>query len=747
MKPIKIAFLLTLLTNLLFAQSKHNLQFEKIDHLTAQPDDWDLSFKYGGAQGYVAKIDSTEFTEGKYSLTMLPNEGENQTFGACAYIIPASYEGSTIELRGYLKTKDISFDGLAGLWLRLDGEKGVYGFDNMGDRRILGTNDWKEYSIKLPLEDEVTKIMVGGMMAGQGQIWIDDLRLFIDGKPLEQAPPKKEKIYPATLDSTFFYGSNIDLKSVNDQQTKDLALLAKIWGFVKYYHPEVAKGTHNMDAELFRILPKVMNSKNADKRDKAILKWIESLGEIPKCETCDIIYADNAKMTPDLKWMDDSGLSKALNKKLHYLFDNRNQGKHFYISMVPGIQNPEFKNEQPYAHFEYPDTGYRLLTLYKYWNIIHYFFPYKYVIGKDWHEVLDEFIPKFIEAPDALAYHMETLQLIGNIHDTHANIWSNSTYLEEFKGNLQPAVQVKFIEEQLVVTGYYHDTLGPESGLKAGDIILTIDGQLVEDLEKKWAPLHPASNYPTKLRNIAQTILRGNNETLEVTVSRGMKKYHLEVKRHERKELQLGKDWAYNKPDSCYQLLNEDIGYLYLGNIKSDLLPAAFELFKDTKGLVIDIRNYPSEFVVFTLGAYLHQKSTAFVKFTNGDVSCPGLFHWGPDLRIGFNNPDAYQGKVVILINEISQSQAEYTTMAFRSAPNVMVIGSTTAGADGNVSTFYLPGNIRTRISGIGVYYPDGTQTQRVGIVPDIEVKPTIKGVREGRDELLEKAMEIIGKE
>jgi len=31
-----------------------------------------------------------------------------------------------------------------------------------------------------------------------------------------------------------------------------------------------------------------------------------------------------------------------------------------------------------------------------------------------------------------------------------------------------------------------------------------------------------------------------------------------------------------------------------------------------------------------------------------------------------------------------------------------------------------------------------------VGIVPDIVIKPTIKGIREGRDELLEKAIEII---
>jgi C-terminal processing protease CtpA/Prc len=55
-----------------------------------------------------------------------------------------------------------------------------------------------------------------------------------------------------------------------------------------------------------------------------------------------------------------------------------------------------------------------------------------------------------------------------------------------------------------------------------------------------------------------------------------------------------------------------------------------------------------------------------------------------------------------------------------------------------------LPENLYTMISGIGVYYPDGTETQRVGIIPDIEVTRTIHGVKEMRDELLERAIEFI---
>ena len=105
-------------------------------------------------------------------------------------------------------------------------------------------------------------------------------------------------------------------------------------------------------------------------------------------------------------------------------------------------------------------------------------------------------------------------------------------------------------------------------------------------------------------------------------------------------------------------------------------------------------------------------------------------------------------GKVVILVDEVSQSQAEYTAMAFRASPHAIVVGSTTAGADGNVSEFAFPGGLHTMISGIGVFYPDKKPTQQIGIVPDKVVYPTIEGIRDGRDEVLEEGIrQIIGAE
>ncbi|WP_233266109.1 S41 family peptidase [Myroides fluvii] len=145
----------------------------------------------------------------------------------------------------------------------------------------------------------------------------------------------------------------------------------------------------------------------------------------------------------------------------------------------------------------------------------------------------------------------------------------------------------------------------------------------------------------------------------------------------------------------------------------------------------------------FALGSYFVNQPTPFVKFTAVNYNNPGEFSFMDPIII---EPDTkpYQGKVIVLVDERTQSSAEYTTMAFRAGRNVTVIGSQTAGADGDASQVVLPGGLWTIISGLGVYYPDGEPTQRIGIIPDIEVKRTRKGVREQRDELLEKAIELI---
>jgi C-terminal processing protease CtpA/Prc len=335
------------------------------------------------------------------------------------------------------------------------------------------------------------------------------------------------------------------------------------------------------------------------------------------------------------------------------------------------------------------------------------------------------------------------MALIARVHDTHANLW-NSLAVRPPVGACQLPVNVRFVEGKAVVAGYSNPDLGRATGLKTGDVIQQFDGVEVSKLVVDWTPYYAASNEPTRLRDIGRSMTRGDcgkpavlrvrreNETIEVSATRVLPN-----------QLDSKTFASHDQPGETFRLLSKDVAYLKLSSVKVADAAHYIDSAAGTKGLIIDIRNYPSEFVVFTLGQLLVDKPTEFARFTRGDLANPGAFHWGSSESLTPQKPH-YTGKIVILVDEVSQSRAEYTTMAFRSAPGAVVVGSTTAGADGNVSPIPLPGGLSTMISGIGVFYPDKKPTQRVGIIADVEVTPTIAGIRAGRDEVLEKALRLI---
>jgi C-terminal processing protease CtpA/Prc len=99
---------------------------------------------------------------------------------------------------------------------------------------------------------------------------------------------------------------------------------------------------------------------------------------------------------------------------------------------------------------------------------------------------------------------------------------------------------------------------------------------------------------------------------------------------------------------------------------------------------------------------------------------------------------------VAILVNQETHSLAEFTVMNLRTVPQAIVVGSQTSGADGEVSEIQLPGGLTTHFSGQAWFYPDGRPTQRVGIVPDVVITPTVRGLQEGRDEVLDAAAQLL---
>jgi C-terminal processing protease CtpA/Prc len=265
----------------------------------------------------------------------------------------------------------------------------------------------------------------------------------------------------------------------------------------------------------------------------------------------------------------------------------------------------------------------------------------------------------------------------------------------------------------------------------------------VDALVKRWRPMYAASNEPTRLRDMARSLTKGEPGPVRLTVTRGGRTLDLSATRVPADSLNLKSGQTHDLPGPTFRRLSQDVAYIKLSSVKSGEVDEYVRGAMGARCLIFDMRNYPSAFMVFDLIPHFVRDSTAFVCFTTGDPSNPGAFDFAPPLHVPPAKP-YFEGGVAILVDEVTQSSAEYHAMAMRSRPGAIVVGSTTAGADGNVSAIPLPGGLRTMISGIGVFYPDHRPTQRVGIVPDVVVRPTIAGVRAGRDEVLEAAIQRV---
>lgn len=698
-----------------------------------------------GADSYKIKVDSLQSKNGRFSV-VIENTSDSTGFKALSLTLPKNYKGKSIRLSGYIKTENVR-DGFAGLWMRIDPK---VGFDNMNDRGVTGTTDWKEYEVILPLSPEKTeKILVGGLLIGKGKMWLDDIKVTIDGKSLDD---QSLEILGSTADRDmeFNKGSNIVISKLNNQDIENLELLGRVWGFVKYYHPNIAKGEYNWDYELFRFLPDFLKVNNSSERDEALAKWIKKFGNLPACTSCQETAKD-AVIKPDLIWIDSLNISKDLKNILYDLYNNRNQGEHYYISFQKGVGNPIFRNEKSYLDMPYPDDGFRLLSIFKYWNIIQYFFPYKHLANNDWNIVLKKYIPVFLNAKNELEYEIAALQVIGEVNDTHANLWGGGDKLQYSRGQYAAPFKTDFIEHQLVVTDFYKSDFPEITKIKIGDVITHINGKSIETLVDSLQPYYPHSNEASMRRDISRDLLRSSDKTLGINYSGSKQNKQTKILLYDYKDLNIQALYQEKKKQPAFKLLTDSIGYLTLESIEFSDLDKLKDTLKELNGLEIDIRNYPNKFVALKLPSLLVSHQTEFVKFSILNINNPGEFNFRRGTLIEperYNNQYKYRkpftGKIVVLVNEISQSQSEYTAMALRAVPGSLIIGNTTAGADGNVSYINLPGGLSTMISGIGVYYPDGRETQRIGIVPDIIVNPTINGIKSGKDEVLEKAIEIL---
>ena len=516
----------------------------------------------------------------------------------------------------------------------------------------------------------------------------------------------------------------------------NLETLCRVWGYAKYHHPVFCDTLCRVDVDsaLFALLPQVVHA-DRDTRNRHLLDWVRSLGAY----TPNRVECEQTLAPYDLVETADLGELSKLLQDLRYAERDEN----YYLRMGtmengPGYHYLSLRNERFYPTPQM-DIGLNLLTLFRLWNVIEYYAPNRSLTLHPWDEVLSTYIPLMGVETDGRCFARLYMRLIRELNDGHA-----VAPVEMLFGQRMLPVWPLQAEGRLFV-GYSGD-----SALKRGDEVVAIDGEPISERLELLREYASRSNEASLRQALRFYGLCTRRDTAEVVRRRAGACDTLRVA-----TVPYGSVSPIYDPAQLAQppsrLLTDSVGYIYAGTFSREHLAEVGQTLPRTRALIIDLRTYPQN-MDFTLTALISQslrtEPVVAWQMVYPTLALPGLFfrqeQW---LYEGFEEgaercTQPYKGRVILLVDEITQSNPEFQAMALQSCPQTLTIGSPTSGANGSIVWIPLPGQL-TSFSGVGTLYPDGTQPQTVGVRLDVEVLPTAEGLQAGRDEVLERALEL----
>ncbi len=534
-------------------------------------------------------------------------------------------------------------------------------------------------------------------------------------------------------------------------ETERLKRLCKVWGYVKYTHPVFLLGQEDWDEDLLALIPQVRELETDQEVNELLHEWFVSLGEIDYGTTKPVaLWAEASKEDrleiTDTSWTRDAAcLGEDLAGDLGQLGEIPDVRRtaapvRFDRNSLFQVTYPIFSKEQSYPDMDYSDSGYRLLGLFRMWNALEYYFPYHDLLERDWDDCLDELIPAMLEGDDQPSYGVTLMALSAGLHDNHAAI-ATGHQLEMALYGLAAAssgsagpIPVTEAEGKLVVSGTAEDC-----PLEPGDVIVRVNGMEVEEFAQQMKSYLSCARDEMFLSMYADGIL---------TMMWGGQEAEVTVLRDGREETFVCGIVSGGSALEPYLLLEGNIGLINPEAIRDEHYGPAMELFRETDGLVIDLRQY-NFYALDGLSSYFTTEHAPVFLNASPSGAVPGTYVKTVKSD-GYRPEDAQRGvyhydkPVVVLVNEHTQSAGESAAWTIGKGEKVVLMGQNTSGAFSRVAWLPLPGNLEVQFTAARAELDDGSQLQRVGITPDIPVSRTIQGIKEGRDELMEAAIAYI---
>ncbi len=732
------------------AQELRNGNFEA-GSVGEAPAGWTLPGPIRG-QGWRAELAEAEADGGGDGLVvrLFNVEDAGRGFGNLMQSIDATeLRGKRIRLTG---RADFAPAGQARLqmWLRVDRVGGAMGaFDNMGDRPVTEAG-WRDLEIIADVADDAAQVAIGVFINGdvRSSARIDDLALEVLGDAGQGDRP----------------AAPLSARGVDN-----VAALGRLFGAVRRFHPSDGAREADWPALLVAAIDAVEEASDAEalaERLAALLApiaptvqvWAGDADAAPPrvavpTDGTTLLLIEHRGLGATLDGTPQSGVysSRLLREPadaLHAIpappFETILELAGGVTARIPHVVAADDEGtlpravgaaatpERPASWRASPgDRSVRLAAVIEAWNVWQHFYPYWDVLDVDWTAELERGLRAAAEADGREGLERVLLELVAAADDGHGRLTVNPPMA------VVPA-HCAWVEGELVVVDA---AIGTD--LRAGDVIESIEGREVAAIYAEVGRRISASREGwRRFRAIPEILGWGEDNSVEVEV-RGVDGARRSVE-VERGPANVVDGLAPTRPELCAEVA-PGIRYVDLHGLEWPALQPWLGELAAAKGIVFDMRGYPGG-AAYQLFAHLSDEPIRSAYWRIPRYRKPDQVDVEYD-ESRWNIPPAkprLPENLVFLTDGRAISYAE-SCMAIVEAYDLgEMVGAPTAGTNGNINTYRLPGGFGMVWTGMRVVQHDGeTVHQGVGVHPTVPCAPTIEGIAAGRDELLERAIEV----
>lgn len=332
---------------------------------------------------------------------------------------------------------------------------------------------------------------------------------------------------PRDLDHEFDHGSGVVVDDATDFQKDSLYKLAKVWGYVKYRHPSVIAGQINWDAELFRVMPKVLQAADEDAVNAVLLNWLNQFpfeqATAEAAQYYQIVQEAYPGTENDMSWISDraflgEGLCAYLEKLSHTHAGDWTYAYARWDGSSESSGGMDFSNETNWSNaFSADDDGMRLLGAFRFWNAYEYFSPNVDITRMDWDQALQNAIDDMLAAEDQLSYERALGRLTAQTGDNHVMLETNGGHLLRFYGDYFLPIRFLSIDGEVVVQAVRQDC----TALRPGDVLLAVDGMTMADRIAELSDYFPVPEPDKFVNALFYPLVSAADETSQITLRRG----------------------------------------------------------------------------------------------------------------------------------------------------------------------------------------------------------------------------------